>query len=588
MSHDEESKTQTPLAPFSVFNDIFSGFLVFLIAMPLCLAIAKASGYPPVAGIWTAVIGGLLCGFLSNSQLTVKGPAAGLIVIVAGSIVEFSELIKNDDARLEQLNAQVDGQLAKSMEATPQANPEELRGAILEEHVLFQAYRLSLGIGVVSGLVQIAFGLFKLGKVIDFFPLPAVHGMLASIGIIIIAKQSYVMLGVKPPDHADPLQLLGYLPMHAQEAIPWIAFIGLVSLVILFSFYFTSIKILKKIPAQLVVLIFAILAPIVLAAWNVFELDLKYFVPLPNVLAAPSTAFAFPDFSGVFTLLGLKTLVLFALIGSLESLLSARAIDMLDPWKRKTNMDRDLMAVGFSNSLAALIGGLPMISEIVRSSANINNGGQTSKANRFHGLFLLAFVLLFPGLIQKIPLTCLAAMLVFTGYRLASPNEFVKTYQIGVPQLIVFVGTIIVTLATDLLIGILAGVLIKIIINAFSGTPITSTFMAPVKTNTAEDGARRVQISKSAVFSNWMGLHSKIVCEGLDKIVIVDLSDTRIVDHSVMEKLHDLTVDFRQAGGELKIIGLEQHKPLTDHPTATRRKLPFPAGRNPFEKQSLK
>ncbi len=587
MNHDAGSKTEMPRLSFSVFNDLISGFLVFLIAMPLCLAIAKASGYPPIAGIWTAVIGGIVCSFLSNSPLTIKGPAAGLIVIVAGSITGFSDLIKNDPARLGQLNAQVDLQMVKSLEITPEADPEKLRAVLLEEQLFHRAYRLSIGVGVASGLLQIAFGLFKLGKVIDFFPLPAVHGTLASIGIIIIAKQSYVMLGVKPPDNADPLQLLGYLPVHAQEAVPWIAFIGLVSLAILFYFYFTTFKLLKKIPAQLVVLIFAILAPIVLASLNIYELDLTYFVRLPNVLAAPSSAFAFPDFSGVFTWVGLETLVLFAMIGSLESLLSARAIDMLDPWKRKTNMDRDLMAVGFANTLTALIGGLPMISEIARSSANINNGGQTRKANRFHGLFLLAFVLLFPGLIQQIPLTCLAAMLIFTGYRLASPNEFVKTYQIGAPQFIVFVGTIIVTLLTDLLVGILAGVCLKVVVNAFSGTPITSTFVAPVKTNTAEDGGRRVEISKSAVFSNWMGVRNKIVCEGYQKIVIVDLSGTRIVDHSVMEKLHDLSEDFRQAGGELKVIGLEQHEPVSDHPTATRRKLPLPPGRNPVEKRSL-
>ncbi len=587
MSHDESSTTELPRAPFSVLNDIISGFLVFLIAMPLCLAIAKASNYPPIAGIWTAVIGGVLCGFLSNSPLTIKGPAAGLIVIVAGSVSDFSEMIKSDFTRLAPLNAQVDDQLAKSTETASEADREAKRAALADEQVLYEAFRLSIGVGVVSGLVQVAFGLLKLGKVIDFFPLPAVHGMLASIGIIIIAKQSYFMLGVKPPEGADPLQLLGYLPMHAQEAIPWIAFIGIVSLVILFFFYFAPIRVLKKIPAQLVVLIFAILAPILLAAANIYELDLKYFVSLPNVLAAPSSAFAFPDFSGVLTLVGAKYLVLFALIGSLESLLSARAIDMLDPWKRKTNMDRDLIAVGVCNTLAGLIGGLPMISEIVRSSANINNGGQTSKANRFHGLFLLAFVLLFPALIQQIPLACLAAMLVFTGYRLASPNEFVKTYQIGIPQLIVFVGTIIVTLATDLLIGILAGVVIKIVINAVSGTPIASTFVAPVKTKTDGSGVRRIEISKSAVFSNWMGLQNKIVCEGFDKIVIVDLSDTRIVDHSVMEKLHDLESDFRRCGGELKVTGLERHKAASSHPTATRRKLPLPPGGNPFEKQSL-
>jgi len=562
MSHEESLKTDEVPPGFSIQKDIFSGFLVFLIAMPLCLAIAKACGYPPISGIWTAVIGGLLCSFLSNSQLTIKGPAAGLIVIVAGSVAEFGELFETD---------------------------------------AFGAFKLSLGIGVVSGLIQIAFGLFKLGKIIDFFPLPAVHGMLASIGIIIISKQSYIMLGIDAPKGAEALQLLADLPGNLSKMVPPIAFIGVISLIILFFFFFLPIKAIKRVPAQLVVLIFAVLTGmyfdldhehLYLFPNSVFDPDHpleyiigpRFLVDMPEVLRKPSEAFFFPDFRGVFTLVGMKFLLLFSLIGSLESLLSAKAIDILDPWKRKTDMNRDLMAVGAANTFCALIGGLPMISEIVRSSANINNGAQTSKSNRFHGLFLLAFVLLLPNLIHEIPVASLAAMLVFTGYRLASPNEFVKTYQIGIPQLMVFIGTIIVTLATDLLVGILAGVFIKIVVNAWSGTPLTSTFVAPVKTKTEDDGARRMEISKSAVFSNWMGLRTKIISGGLDKKVVIDLSDTRIVDHSVMEKLHELEMDFKASGGELKITGLEAHKPVSDHPTATRRKLPLPPGGNPFQK----
>ena len=535
----------------TLLKDLVAGFLVFLIAMPLCLAIARASGYPPICGIWTAVMGGIVCSFITDSQLTIKGPAAGMIVIVLGSVTDFAKLYELD---------------------------------IKDPAQAIEAFKYSIGIGVVAGAIQVIFGLLRFGKIIDFFPMAAVHGMLASIGLIIISKQAYPMLGIKPTPDVEPLHLLAELPGKLSETIPAVSTIGLTSLAILFSFFFLPIKALKKIPSQLVVLLVAVPLTLFLAPVANFYQDAtnKGFISVPNVIADPSSAFYFPYFAGILTPIGLKYLVLFCLIGSLESMLSAKAIDLLDPLHRKSNMDRDLMAVGVANSAVALIGGLPMISEIVRSSANINNGAQTRASNRFHGIFLLLFVLLLPGLINMIPLAALAAMLVFTGYRLASPNEFVKTYQIGAQQLIVFVGTIIVTLATDLLVGILSGVLIQLVLNAWNGTPLLSTFSAPVKVENNDSGIRKIEISKSAVFSNWISLRSRIVEEGFGSKVLVDLSQTKVVDHSVMEKLHELEKDFHAAGGELKVTGLDSHKAESDHPTATRRKLALPANGKPW------
>jgi MFS superfamily sulfate permease-like transporter len=302
---------------------------------------------------------------------------------------------------------------------------------------------------------------------------------------------------------------------------------------------------------------------------------------MPEVLKNPSEAFFLPDFRGVLTWVGLKYIILFSVIGSLESLLSTKAIDLLDPWKRKTNMDRDLMAVGLANTTVAFIGGLPMISEIVRSSANINNGARTRAANRFHGLFLLAFVLILPNLIHEIPVASLAAMLVFTGYRLASPDEFVKTYKIGVQQLVVFLGTIITTLATDLLIGIATGVLIQMFLNYINGAPLACTFSSTVREADSDGDGKRIEVGYAAVFSNWMIIRAKIIEAGITNKVVVDLAKAKVVDHSVMEKLHELEKDFQAAGGKLSLTGLESHKPESDHPTATRRRLEPPIGMKP-------
>jgi MFS superfamily sulfate permease-like transporter len=298
----------------------------------------------------------------------------------------------------------------------------------------------------------------------------------------------------------------------------------------------------------------------------------KFLVTMPDVLEDPGSAFALPDFRGVATATGLQYVVLFCLIGSLESLLSAKAIELHDPWKRKTNFDRDLLAVGAANTLASAVGALPMISEIVRSKANIDNGARTRGANLFHGLFLLGFVLLFPDLIHCIPLAALGAMLVYTGFRLANPAEFVRAYKIGSEQFVVFVGTIIATLAADLLIGIGVGIALKIAFHLRHGCPLGGLFRADVEVVPEGDRLAVVIVKRAAVFTNWLGLRAKILAaaEGRDEVVI-DLSRTRFVDHSVMEKLHQLQEEFAHAGKRLSLLGLEGHIPLSPHPLAARK-----------------
>ncbi len=556
------STTTPPVLSPGVFGnfrfDVVAGFLVFLIAMPLCLAISRASGFPPIAGIWTAVIGGLVTTFLSNAELTIKGPAAGLIVIVAGAV---SELGKHFGADL----------------------PDADRA--------FLGYKLALGIGVAAGVIQMLFGLIKAGRLADFFPLTPVHGMLASIGIIIIVKQLYDVIGAAAPtapaggEPPSPFELIWAFPGKVATMNPEIAAIGIVALVILFGLQVVKTKWVRKVPAQLVVLIVAIGMG---SAFNLenehtylfpahyFNGDLadgeytigpKFLVTITNVLSNPSEAFAFPDFRGLATGTGLKYLLLFTLIGSLESLLSAKAIELLDPWRRKTNFDRDLIAVGFANTLAALVGGLPMISEIVRSSANITNGARTRMANAYHGVFLLAFVLLLPGLIHRIPLAALAAMLVYTGFRLASPAGFIRAFRVGGDQFVVFVGTIIATLATDLLIGIAVGIVLEAGFLLWHFKPLNSDVRV------VREGPRVVlSVRSSAVFWNWINLRSAILKEAeAHQEIVVDLSRSKIVDHSVMEKLHELEVEFQSVGKTLEIIGIHDHTPMSAHPFAARR-----------------
>ena len=533
-------------------QDAASGFLVFLIALPLCLGISLASGFPPVAGVFTAVVGAILTSFISNSELTIKGPAAGMIVIVLGAMQSFGYTGGTD----------------------PAAD--------------LQAYRMAIAVGCVAGLVQIAFGLLRFGGLSEFFPTAVVHGMLAAIGFIIFLKQLPVVFGQKAA--GEPLEILQELPEKIAHLNPHIACIGLVSLAILFGFPLIKGRLrpawLRMIPAQLLVL--AVAVPLGLwfdlgrehtysFAGHDYKIGESFLVNVPQNLAA---AVAFPDFS-VFSQPATRTAALwwvamFALVGSVESLLSAKAIDLLDPWKRKTNMNRDLVAVGVANVAAASIGGLPMISEIVRSKANIDNGGRTRFADLWHGVFLLAFVALVPQLIHRIPLAALAAMLVYTGFRLASPREFINVFKIGSEQLLIFVATIIGVLTTDLLVGVGIGVVLKFVTHAINGVPLRSFFKPFLKVSTIDDDTVQIDAGGSAVFTNWIPFRRQIEQLGLVQRnnVIVNLAGTELVDHSVMEKLHELAGDFEQAGLRLDVVGLESHRQTSAHPFATRRRQP--------------
>ncbi len=524
-------------------SDLLSGFLVFLIALPLCLGISLACGYPAISGIFTAIIGGLLAPFFSNSELTIKGPAAGLIVIAIGCVTDFGFTVGGD----------------------PASN--------------FQAYRMALGVGVAAGVIQILFGVFRLGILGEFFPTAAVHGLLASIGVIIFLKQFPVTLGLGSV--GTPFELMAKIPEFVKNMNPAVALIGIISLVVLFGYPWIRNPKLKVIPAQMVVLLVAV--PMGMY-FNLSEEHSYSFQGrdygvgpslLVNVPANMFSAIAFPDFSGMVTVVGLKYIILFSVIGSLESTLSAEAVDQIDPWHRRTNHDRDLLAVGIGNTAAALVGGLPMISEIVRSRANIDNGARTRFSNMFHGIFLLFFVALVPALINQIPLAALGAMLVFTGFRLASPQSFVHMYKIGREQLIIFVSTIIGVLATDLLIGIAIGICVKAVIHLFHGVPVLSFFRLRIDEQRSEPGSVRLMVKDAAIFTTWIGFRKKLERLKAEPVVVVDFSDTVFVGHSVMQKLSEVQSDFKEAGSQLVIDGLAKHQSLSNHPMAARRKRPI-------------
>jgi MFS superfamily sulfate permease-like transporter len=516
-------------------DDMLSGFMVSLIALPLCLGIALASGVPPMAGLIAAIVGGMLMFRLNGTNVTISGPAAGLIVVTLSAV----ESLGQGDALM--------------------------------------GYKYALAAIVVGGILVVLFGLLKVGKLGDFFPSAAVHGMLAAIGIIIIVKQLFVALGTKP-ESKELLEVITEIPSALMHMNPEIALIAMVSLFILVGHSKIKFKPIKMIPAPMWVVAVSIPMAHLFDLFHEhhyrlvgldFVLGPKYLVHLPDSVA---DGIVFPDFgmagTGAFWIAAISI----ALVSGLETMLSASAVDTLDPYKRKSDLNKNLSGMGGGSAISGLLGGLPMISEIVRSSANIGNGAKTQWSNFFHGGFLLLFLIFGKPIIEQIPLAALAAMLIYVGFRLASPSEFKHVLEIGKGQLLIFLTTIIVVLATDLIIGIAAGIAMKFILHIINGAPLKYLFRS--KFEYEEDPSTQVGIihlQHAAIFSNYLSLKSEIASHLDKEHLILDFKEVNLIDHTFSSHLHELKVDWEKQGKKFEMINQDHLIPVSDHPLAARK-----------------
>ncbi|MDZ4695978.1 MAG: SulP family inorganic anion transporter [Deltaproteobacteria bacterium] len=528
------NQVSSPPMRGSIADDLRAGFIVFLIALPLCLGISIASGFPPVAGVLTAIVGGLVVTPLGSARFTIKGPAAGLIVIAIGAVTELG---------------QGDGTLG---------------------------YRRALAVGVVAAVIQIVFALLKAASVGVAIAPSVVHGMLAAIGVIIVSKQSHTMMGVVP-SAKGPLPLLAEIPHSLMNANPEIFLMGIVAIAVLIILPRLKLPGIRKVPPAIV----ALALTIPMGLWfdmehvhhyhmlsHDYQIGPQFLVQLPASLL---NAVTFPLFDVVWSPASLKYIVMFALIGTIESTLSALAADALDPERRRSNLNRDLLALGVGNLIASFIGGLPMISEIVRTKANLDAGAKTNKSNLFHGAFLLLFVAFAPGLLHEIPLAVLAAMLVFTGFRLASPTQFHHAKNIGIDQLIMFLVTLVTTLATDLLVGIAAGLTFKIGLHVYQGVPLKSLLKSRVTAERHGDVVT-AKVEGAAIFSALLPLQRALgnVDQSITEVVI-DLSGSSIADHTFLSRVDAMSREWPNA--RLVFKGLDEMKAASSHPLASRRRV---------------
>jgi MFS superfamily sulfate permease-like transporter len=510
-------------------NDLKAGFNVSLIALPLCLGIAIASGFPPIAGLFAAVVGGIFVSRFNGSWLTITGPAAGLIVVNLAAI----ELLGDGDKIV--------------------------------------GYPYALAAIVVSGLFIALFGFLKMGKFGDFFPTAAVHGMLAAIGIIIMIKQFFVAAGVSVHGH-EFYEIVTEVPSAFFHSNPEVILIAFISLAILIIYPKLKVAWIKLIPAPVWVLLVAIPLEFILDfehehmvrfLGSEHKVGPQLLVHLPDSILG---AVQMPDFGKIATGTFWIAVVTITLVTAIESLLSAIAVDGMDPEHRKSNLNKDLKALGFGASVSGMIGGLPMISEIVRSTANADSGAKTQWSNFIHGLFLLFYMFIGSIIIDHIPLAALAAMLIFTGFRLASPKEFKHMWQIGKSEFLVFVVTIVVVLITDLLIGIAAGIVLNMIMVLFKNVSPTNLFKARVSTTVSGDNAI-IQMSDAFTFCNFLGLKKEIMKYSA-KNVKLDMANVTYMDHSVKHHLAGLKRDFEVKGLQFERVNTSNLRAINEHPLA--------------------
>ncbi|MBT8296972.1 MAG: SulP family inorganic anion transporter [Maribacter sp.] len=537
---EKTNRTQTFVKALP--KNIFSGFVVSLIALPLGLGLALASEAPPISGIIAAVVGGVVASILGGSHVTITGPGNGLVIVLLGAITT------------------------------------------LGQGDMYQGYLFTLAAIVVSGLLMILLGFLKMGRLADFFPASAIEGMLAAIGLGILAKQFHIMIGHNN-ENGSIISLLARIPAGVLELFQNFeissavaAAIGVVSLLIMVFYSKIRNEYFHLVPAPMWILILTVGLSYLLAALNIpYPLDNSFLINIPDDVVSN---LAFPDFSKVMKSDFIVAVAAITLIASIESLLSIKAIDKLDIQSRRSNVNKDLKALGLATTLSGFLGGLNVVTVIARSSVNVNNGATNRSANFLHALFLVVFVLLFQDQLRKIPLAALAAILVYTGYKLATPKTINKISKIGKEQTVIFLVTLISTLFTNLITGISAGIVVTFIIHAIINKDVGFFLSHVAKPNVLlfkeKDGDNYyVSVKYFCTFINFYKLKSKLDVIPENEDVILDFSLCNFVDDTVMEGLDNYTETFTKKGGSIEIIGLDKHETDSHHPFAIRKILPL-------------
>jgi MFS superfamily sulfate permease-like transporter len=511
-------------------SDLPASLVVFLVALPLCLGIALASGAPLISGLIAGIVGGIVVGSLSGSPLGVSGPAAGLAVIVLTAIQDLG------------------------------------------------AFNIFLVAVILAGLIQIALGFIRAGTVAYYFPSSVISGMLAGIGIIIFLKQIPHAFGYD----ADPVGELSFRQPDGENTFsellvvldsisPGPLIIASVSLAILLlweSRWFKTHKLVTLVPGPLVAVVTGVFLNLFFRSKLGFALGPEQIVSIPEAdsLSGLAGFLTFPDFSALTNVNVYKTAVVLAIVASLETLLSAEATDKLDPLKRVTPANRELKAQGVGNLVSGFLGGLPVTQVIVRSSANIQSGARSNASTVVHGLLLAVSVIALPTIMNLIPLATLAAILFVVGFKLAKPSVFRKMIRQGPDQFVPFIVTIGGIVFTDLLAGIGLGMVVAVLVILFEN------FRLPFEiSNVPQERGERVQIAlaQQVTFLNKASVLKTLDSIPDDSSVEIDASESVFVHPDVVELIDNFVIGAAAKNIEVVVHGLD-HRPHVKRPTGMK------------------
>lgn len=518
-------------------SDLIAAISVALIALPLSLGIALAAGAPAMAGILSAVVGGVVTTLYRGGHVSVNGPAKGVIAVI-------------------------------------------LYGITVMDDGTGQAFNYVLAAVVVSGALQALLGVLKLGRLADIFHSSVIHGILAAIGIIIFAKQIHVALGTHS-DSPSIIQNLIDAVLFLPQANPFVVVIALAGLLLILFHSKISFRVFHFIPVPIWVISLSI--PFVYA-FNFFEAHTlsffgkSYAVGPQLLLDIPDNftdSIMHPNFSKITTPAFWVTVFSILIISSIESLAIAKAVDKIDPYKRKTDLNKDLTGIGLSTMVAGFIGGLPIIAVIIRSTVNIHNGAKTRWSNLYQGLLLLILIVLLSPVMKQVPLCAFAILLVHTGFKLASPSVFQQVYRQGPEQLIFFVFTMVLTLYTNLLVGLVGGLLLALLSHMLLANVSIPLFFKMIyrsgsRLNALGDDKYALEIKGIANFLGVLQLDKLVKTIPAGASVNIDLSATKLVGMTYMDYLVDYLKMQKSTGGDVVIQGLDAHVSYSTHNRALK------------------